>query len=84
MPAPFNPFKQALKNGQLQIGCWVGLGDAYSAEIMTTAGFDWLLVDGEHAPNDPGYSDRTHFGLFPAQTAIQFFDNNELSLGGTA
>lgn len=52
MPAPVNTFKRALLQGQLQIGCWVGLGDDYSAEIMTTAGFDWLLVDGEHAPND--------------------------------
>lgn len=52
MPAPENVFKQSLLKGDLQIGCWVGLGNAYCAEIMTTAGFDWLLVDGEHAPND--------------------------------
>lgn len=52
MPAPLNPLKQALAQGQLQVGCWVGLGDSYSAEIMSTAGFDWLLVDAEHSPND--------------------------------
>ena len=52
MPAPFNPFKDALKKKQLQIGCWVGMADPYAAEISSTAGFDWLLVDGEHAPND--------------------------------
>lgn len=52
MPAPHNPFKHALKNGELQIGCWLGLVDSYIAEISAGAGFDWLLVDGEHAPND--------------------------------
>lgn len=52
MPAPKNTFKQALKEGRPQLGCWVGLADAYAAEISATAGFDWLLVDGEHAPND--------------------------------
>ncbi len=52
MPAPTNAFKAALKAGQPQIGCWIGMADAYAAEIAATAGFDWLLVDGEHAPND--------------------------------
>jgi 4-hydroxy-2-oxoheptanedioate aldolase len=52
MPAPINTFKTALKAGETLIGCWVGLADAYAAEIMTTAGFDWLLIDGEHAPHD--------------------------------
>ena len=52
MPAPKNKFKQALKNGDKQIGCWLGLADSYCAEIAASAGFDWLLVDGEHAPND--------------------------------
>ncbi len=52
MPAPTNTFKHALKNGQLQLGCWLGLADTYAAEIAATASFDWLLIDGEHAPND--------------------------------
>jgi 4-hydroxy-2-oxoheptanedioate aldolase len=52
MPAPLNPFKKALANGELQIGCWLGLADPYIAEISAGAGFDWLLIDGEHAPND--------------------------------
>ncbi len=30
----------------------MGLANAYTAEICASAGFDWLLVDGEHAPND--------------------------------
>ncbi len=52
MPAPVNPFKHAIASGQLQLGCWLGLADPYIAEISAGAGFDWLLVDGEHAPND--------------------------------
>lgn len=52
MPAPHNPFKKAIAQGNLQIGCWLGLADPYIAEISASAGFDWLLIDGEHAPND--------------------------------
>lgn len=52
MPAPHNPLKHALKQGQVQIGCWLGLADAYAAEISAGAGFDWVVIDGEHAPND--------------------------------
>lgn len=47
-----NGFKAALARGEVQIGCWVGLADGYAAEIAGEAGFDWLLIDGEHAPND--------------------------------
>ena len=52
MQLPVNTFKQALRAGQPQIGLWVGLADAYVAELLATSGFDWLLLDGEHAPND--------------------------------
>ncbi len=52
MQTPLNLFKQALHNKQAQIGLWLGLADAYSAELCAGAGFDWLLIDGEHAPND--------------------------------
>jgi 4-hydroxy-2-oxoheptanedioate aldolase len=52
MPAPKNTFKQALKNGVPQIGLWLSLANAYTAEICAGACFDWLLIDGEHAPND--------------------------------
>ena len=34
------------------IGCWCSLANASTAEVLGLAGFDWLLVDGEHAPND--------------------------------
>ncbi|MEX3008009.1 aldolase/citrate lyase family protein [Hoeflea sp. TYP-13] len=52
MPAPLNPFKEALKKDELQLGCWLSMSEGYVAEMSATAGFDWLLIDGEHAPND--------------------------------
>ncbi|VTU13010.1 4-hydroxy-2-oxovalerate aldolase [Variovorax sp. SRS16] len=52
MQTPLNTFKQALQAGQPQIGLWVGLADGYAAEMLAGAGYDWLLIDGEHAPND--------------------------------
>lgn len=52
MDMPVNTFKQALKANRAQIGLWVAMADSYSAEIVAGAGFDWLLLDGEHAPND--------------------------------
>lgn len=52
MPAPENLLKMKLAAGDTLHGCWVGMADAYAAEIAATAGFDWLLIDGEHAPND--------------------------------
>ncbi len=47
-----NAFKEALKAGRPQIGLWLGLTSSYSAELLAGAGFDWLLIDGEHAPNN--------------------------------
>ena len=52
MPAPKNTFKANLKSGTVQIGVWAGMADAYATEMVGTAGFDWVLIDGEHAPND--------------------------------
>jgi 4-hydroxy-2-oxoheptanedioate aldolase len=52
MQLPVNSFKQALRAGRPQIGLWAGLADPYVAELLATSGFDWLLFDGEHAPND--------------------------------
>lgn len=52
MPAAKNEFKAALKRGEQKIGLWLGLGEATTAELCAQAGFDWLLIDGEHGPND--------------------------------
>lgn len=48
-----NHFKQALRQGRRQIGLWMGLADAYVAELLAIAGFDCLVIDAEHSPNDP-------------------------------
>ena len=47
-----NPFKRAIEAGRPQIGFWQALASSYTAEICAGAGFDWLLFDWEHAPND--------------------------------
>jgi 4-hydroxy-2-oxoheptanedioate aldolase len=49
---PRNTFKQALANGQRQVGLWSGLASPIAAEIIAGAGFDWIVIDGEHGPND--------------------------------
>lgn len=51
MPAQ-NPFKTALAQRQAQIGLWLSSASPYMAEVSATADFDWLLIDGEHGPND--------------------------------
>jgi 4-hydroxy-2-oxoheptanedioate aldolase len=53
MEMPVNTFKRSLQQGVPQIGLWVGLADSYVAEVLAGTGFDWLLIDCEHAPNDP-------------------------------
>lgn len=53
MEFPINDFKRRLLSGTgQQIGFWLGLADSTCAEICAHAGFDWLLLDAEHAPND--------------------------------
>jgi len=52
MELPQNPFKRALRAGKAQIGLWSSLSSNYSVEVIAGAGFDWLLLDTEHSPND--------------------------------
>jgi 2-keto-3-deoxy-L-rhamnonate aldolase RhmA len=49
---PRNAFKQALARCERQVGLWSGLAGSIGAEILAGAGFDWIVIDGEHAPND--------------------------------
>lgn len=53
MPIAPNRFKRAIAKGERQIGLWSGLGSPIAAEILAHAGFDWIVIDTEHAPNDP-------------------------------
>lgn len=52
MLLPQNRFKRALLEGRQQIGLWCSLSSAYTVEVVAGSGFDWLLLDAEHSPND--------------------------------
>lgn len=41
--------KKRLKNGEFTVGSWITISSPVVAEIMATAGFDWLVVDMEHS-----------------------------------
>ncbi|MFN3656632.1 MAG: HpcH/HpaI aldolase family protein [Pseudolabrys sp.] len=47
-----NAFKHALAAGKLQIGLWSSLCSNIAAEIISDSGFDWILLDTEHSPNE--------------------------------
>jgi 4-hydroxy-2-oxoheptanedioate aldolase len=50
MDMPLNHLKRNLKAGRVQCGCWLSLVSHAAAEICAGAGFDWVLIDTEHAP----------------------------------
>ena len=52
MELPVNTFKRALKAGNRQIGLWCSLSNNYAIEVVAASGFDWLLIDTEHSPNE--------------------------------
>lgn len=52
MPAPHNALKAALAAKTVQMGLWMNLVSPIAAEALSGAGFDWLLIDSEHGPND--------------------------------
>ena len=52
MDLPQNAFKRALADGKTQIGLWSSLSSSYTVEVIAGAGYDWILLDMEHSPND--------------------------------
>jgi 4-hydroxy-2-oxoheptanedioate aldolase len=52
MDVPINRFKSALRQGEMQLGLWSGLSNHVTVEVLANAGFDWLLLDTEHSPNE--------------------------------
>ena len=52
MDIPANNFKRAIAARNPQIGLWTSLCSEYAAEVVAGSGFDWLLLDTEHSPND--------------------------------
>lgn len=52
MLLPENPFTKAIAAGDKQIGLWISLSSNFAAEVVSTAGYDWALIDMEHSAND--------------------------------
>ncbi len=52
MKLPVNSFKHAIEAGRLQVGLWSILSSHVTVEVIAGAGFDWLVLDTEHAPNE--------------------------------
>jgi 4-hydroxy-2-oxoheptanedioate aldolase len=59
MDMPGNRFKERLKAGEKLVGLWSQFGNGTATEIVVDAGFDWILIDTEHAPLDlPAVADQ--------------------------
>lgn len=54
MEIPVNKFKHAITENRLQIGLWSQLVSTIAVEVLADAGYDFVVVDAEHAPNDLG------------------------------
>lgn len=56
MTTPYQAFPNTLRRdliaGKTLIGCWASLASPITTEVLGVAGFDWVLLDGEHSPND--------------------------------
>ena len=52
MDVPRNAFKRAIAAGRRQIGFWLSLGSPAVAELLAGAGYDWVVIDTEHSPNE--------------------------------
>ncbi|HUA33819.1 MAG TPA: 4-hydroxy-2-oxoheptanedioate aldolase [Candidatus Binataceae bacterium] len=79
MDVPVNRFKRAIREGKAQIGLWLALADPGAAELCAGAGFDWLLLDAEHGPNDL----RTLLAQFQAIAPYQSHPIVRLRVGDT-
>ena len=53
MEFPVNTFKQGLREGRQLVGLWSSLSSPAATEVLADSGFDWILIDTEHAPNEP-------------------------------
>jgi 2-dehydro-3-deoxyglucarate aldolase/4-hydroxy-2-oxoheptanedioate aldolase len=47
-----NRLKTKLNAGKKTAGAWVQIASPFTAEILSSAGFDWLMLDMEHGPGD--------------------------------
>jgi 2-keto-3-deoxy-L-rhamnonate aldolase RhmA len=49
---PTNDFKRELADGKTLLGLWCNYACLPTVETLASGGFDWLLLDMEHTPND--------------------------------
>lgn len=82
MDLPRNAFKRALRERRFQVGLFLGLGSAVATEIVATAGFDWLLIDAEHAPNTPAsvLPQLQAAAAYPVATAVRPVDHDPAAI----
>lgn len=78
MEMPRNTFKRALAAGEQQIGLFLGTSYPYVAELLAGTGFDWLLVDGEHGPNDLQtiIAQLQALAPYPVRTVVRTLDHD--------
>ncbi|NMG64999.1 4-hydroxy-2-oxoheptanedioate aldolase [Azoarcus indigens] len=85
MQMPENRFKRALAaptDGQPLIGLFLGLADPYSAEIVAGTGYDWLMVDGEHGPNElrTVLAQLQALAAYPVSPVVRTADHNTAAI----
>lgn len=68
-----NRFKDGLRAGRQQIGLWSTLHDPAVIEICASSGFDWMLLDGEHAPTQASttFSALQAIAAYPTQAVVR-------------
>ncbi|MBN7797319.1 aldolase/citrate lyase family protein [Parahaliea mediterranea] len=78
MKTPRNAFKHALDKGEQQYGFWLGLCNPLSAELCGLCGYDWLLIDAEHAPNDLSamHAQLLAIDNTPSQAVVRLVDDS--------
>ena len=78
MKHPGNSFKHRLSEEAPQFGLWAALADGYVTELLATAGFDWIVIDNEHAPNDvrSSLAQLQVLGGYPCQAIVRPVKND--------
>ena len=77
-----NSFKRDLLAGKRLVGCWSSLANPITTEVLGLAGFDWILLDGEHSPNDVGTFIPQLMALkdSPSAPVVRPASNNEVEM----
>ena len=74
--------RKALAEGRPSYGSWVTLDSAIAAEVMGRAGFDWLILDGQHggvhAGNMLSLIQAAELGGTPAIVRVAWNDESQI------